>query len=537
MKEVLSDIGSLVDQIYKSCFHNRCLRISKTSHYLVNMKKSLAMFLSGAILFLLPKAGLIVQSNKSASHETWLLRRVNLSSGLPTCLPLPSNIFASQNGSTHLSKGSNEELGSVYYVSPAGNDATGKGTFSSPWFTLTKAWEHVSADDTVYMMGGIYRFNGTTYLSNKSGTASGPITICNYRKEHPVINYEDIVFTDGCVGLELENISYLNVKGIRICNINQPSVGTIAQYGVLLWSHVSNCTFEQVECDHIGGWGFVIGDYCFDDLFLNCDSHHNADPYSSDKFGWSDGFEAGSHGTGASDRIVFRGCRAWWNSDDGWDLRQADGHYTIDKCWSFYNGYVPDTFIRAGNGTAFKLGGKTAPATSETLRRVYHSLAFKCSSGFDPQPDSFNLTFTTVFLNCTAYLIDGRGFSVKWYEESDTLRNCIQYKCGGGGWVSNGSYTVHDHNTWDSDLKVSDTDFLTLDPAGINGNRQADGSLPDLSFLHLSPGSELIDAGTGVGLPYNGRAPDMGAFETKTINPAHKSLFYWPIIIYMLFRL
>jgi hypothetical protein len=32
--------------------------------------------------------------------------------------------------------------------------------------------------------------------------------------------------------------------------------------------------------------------------------------------------------------------------------------------------------------------------------------------------------------------------------------------------------------------------------------------------MHLAPGSQFIDAGTDVGLPYNGTAPDLGAFET-----------------------
>ena len=49
---------------------------------------------------------------------------------------------------------------------------------------------------------------------------------------------------------------------------------------------------------------------------------------------------------------------------------------------------------------------------------------------------------------------------------------------------------------------------------GVDGPRLADGSLPDLDFLKLSPDSDLIDAGVNVGLPYNGSAPDLGAFES-----------------------
>jgi hypothetical protein len=49
--------------------------------------------------------------------------------------------------------------------------------------------------------------------------------------------------------------------------------------------------------------------------------------------------------------------------------------------------------------------------------------------------------------------------------------------------------------------------------------RKADGSLPDITFMHPAPGSALIDAGTNVGLPYSGQAPDIGAFETITTAP------------------
>jgi uncharacterized repeat protein (TIGR02059 family) len=406
--------------------------------------------------------------------------------------------------------------GTNYYISPSGSDSN-SGTVSQPYATLAKAWSVVSAGDIIYLRGGTYRFGTTTDLSGKSGTSSSLITICNYPGESPILNFDNIDFTSGCVGIKLTSISYLHLKGIRICNINQPSVGTIAQYGIFLWSNVSNCTFEQVECDHIGGWGFVIGDNCYYDTFLNCDSHHNSDPTTSlngnPPYGWSDGFECGST---SSDYISFKGCRSWWNSDDGWDLRRANGHFTFDNCWSFYNGYIPSTFTSAGNGTAFKLGGKTSPSTTETLKIIRNSLAYKCGTGFDPQPDASDLTFSTTFYNCTAYMIDHSGFPVNYYTEADILRNCIQYQCGGGAWTPNGTYTVHDHNNWDSNVTVSDADFVNLDATGIDGPRQSDGSLPVISFLHLATGSDLINAGVDVGLPYNGSAPDLGCFETGT---------------------
>jgi hypothetical protein len=49
--------------------------------------------------------------------------------------------------------------------------------------------------------------------------------------------------------------------------------------------------------------------------------------------------------------------------------------------------------------------------------------------------------------------------------------------------------------------------------AGALGPRQPNGSLPNVSFLKLAAGSQMIDKGVDVGLPFTGSAPDLGAFE------------------------
>jgi len=81
-------------------------------------------------------------------------------------------------------------------------------------------------------------------------------------------------------------------------------------------------------------------------------------------------------------------------------------------------------------------------------------------------------------------------------------------------------------NTWDLNITPAAKDFLSIiDPsltakdatvettAGALGPRQADGSLPNVDFLKLAAGSQMIDKGTDVGLPFVGAAPDLGAYE------------------------
>ena len=83
-----------------------------------------------------------------------------------------------------------------------------------------------------------------------------------------------------------------------------------------------------------------------------------------------------------------------------------------------------------------------------------------------------------------------------------------------------------ENNTWNLNLDLTENDFESLDDpsmtvtgkdlstiAGILGPRNADGSIPDVSFLKLKKGSRAIDKGEDLGFPFVGKAPDLGAFE------------------------
>jgi hypothetical protein len=93
-----------------------------------------------------------------------------------------------------------------------------------------------------------------------------------------------------------------------------------------------------------------------------------------------------------------------------------------------------------------------------------------------------------------------------------TIRNC------------DGAGIDASHNSWDiSEIKVSADDFISIDTTGVFGPRKEDGSLPDVKFLRLKKGSDLIDKGEDVGLPFSGIAPDLGAFEFNENAVANKS--------------
>jgi MYXO-CTERM domain-containing protein len=102
------------------------------------------------------------------------------------------------------------------------------------------------------------------------------------------------------------------------------------------------------------------------------------------------------------------------------------------------------------------------------------------------------------------------------------LRNNISYT----NKTSNMGGADTQFNTWDLNITPKASDFLNITDPSVSGTgqaieasspafgpRKADGSLPDVDFLKLAAGSQMIDKGTNVGLPFVGAAPDLGAYE------------------------
>jgi hypothetical protein len=135
------------------------------------------------------------------------------------------------------------------------------------------------------------------------------------------------------------------------------------------------------------------------------------------------------------------------------------------------------------------------------------------AKGFDQNNDRGSMTL----LNCTGYRNGSYNYSISGAIKSGetlTLTNCVEF----GNKLSIAPFAVQTTNSWMSPFVVDASDFESLDTTGVRGPRKVDGSLPDVAFMHLAAGSDLIDAGTYVGLPYNGAAPDLGCFETGGIS-------------------
>ncbi|MEZ4220326.1 MAG: right-handed parallel beta-helix repeat-containing protein [Polyangiaceae bacterium] len=403
-----------------------------------------------------------------------------------------------------------------YYVATDGDDAN-PGTIDKPFATWQKLRDVMQPGDLAYIRGGTYKSKlpGDTYAHCQwqgiSGTEQARIRIFAYPGEQPVLDLSDVSSTTAANGVVLQGVNYLWVRGLRITGLAQ-NAGQPTQAGMGILESDNNIV-EHVEIDNIGGYGLYIGTNSDDNLILNSDAHHCGDLFNNNGEGANGFMQTGNTG---GQRNVFSGCRAWWISDDGFDLFAEDGEVTIENCWAFWNGYVAGKFDEAGDGMGFKLGPTSSDQSGKVQRFIRNNLAAANRSGGFDQNDA-NTGF--VFHNNLSYGHLAPDFGFGWFwdyhpgEPSHEFRNNVSYANRVDLYSSKTKWT-DDHNSWNG-ITVKDSDFESLDVSLLASPRRPGGRLPIVKAFRPSAGSALIDKGVDVGLPYLGKAPDLGPFERE----------------------
>jgi hypothetical protein len=420
-------------------------------------------------------------------------------------------------------------LAKEYYVATTGSDSAA-GTFEAPFATLPKAVGVAAAGDTVWIRGGTYAITtpasaGAGILFNKSGTSDGSrIKYWAYPGEVPVFDFADMpVSSSGYTMGFVVSGSFLHFKGLEICNVQMT---TYSNNGISV-DGGSNDIFELLNLHHNNGNGIFIGKGSGGHLVLNCDAHDNYDPKSSQGDGQNaDGFGVHYQTSGAT--TIIRGCRAWWNSDDGYDLINQEVPVTVENSWAMGSGYANygTTSPSSGNGNGFKMGS----SKTGVRHLVQNNVAWKNkASGFYANHSSGGNTWynNTSFKNGTQFNMlasppDDPNTTITL---TGDLVHIMRNNLGYPNKNSNMTGVDSQFNAWELNLTPADKDFVSVsDPsvsgtgasvedAGALGPRAADGSLPAVDFLKLAAGSQMIDKGTDVGLPFAGAAPDLGAWE------------------------
>ena len=397
----------------------------------------------------------------------------------------------------------------TYYVATTGNNSA-SGDITHPWLTWQKAFNEAVEGDTVFFRGGVYYTTAWNYLVN-SGTYSHPICFFNYPGEVPIL--DGINKSSPSSGIGGDNIDNIYFKGLHVRWNRQIQVDSDNGIGFDLWQ-CNNIRFENCKSYNNGMRGWYLNE-CDTVYLINCDAYNNCDSLTSDyPGGGGDGFIIWDNGGAAyqTSYAYLKGCRAWHNSDDGYDI-ETEGLIEVDSCWSFSNGYLD------GDGGGFKYG-KQNRINAIVTRKITHSLAFHNSShGFDQNIDDKYMN--EEIYNNTSYHNDDCGFIV--YTVSGTpLNNYYRNNISYANVTNFAEYgpCLNDHNSWDLAVTVTNADFISIDSSGVTGARQADGSLPELNYLKLASNSDLIDKGVDVGLDYTSSAPDLGYFEYEAQVPA-----------------
>ena len=390
---------------------------------------------------------------------------------------------------------------SQWYVAPDGSD-TNSGTIDQPFATIPKAIGVAVPGDTIYLRGGAYAIANTITISAvKNGSESQRFALVAYPGERPLLDFSSSA--SGRKGISL-SASYWHIKGFEVYGAGDNGLEINSGSNNI----VEECSFYENRDS-----GVQLSNGAANNRIINCDSYYNADPPD---YGDADGF-APKLAVGSGN--YFYGCRAWGNCDDGWDgyMRGAnDVTTTLENCWTWGNGYLKDGTNPGSqaNGNGFKMGGGD---NSNSQQLMHHFVLINClafnnkSKGFDQNNNVGSMTL----LNCSGHnnqVANYRVLRTLNPGQSLAVKNCVSLT----GRVELGSFAIQEANSWMSPFDVTADDFLSIDPALASAPRKADGSLPDIDFMHLAPGSDLVDAGIDLGFPFSGTAPDLGAFESNS---------------------
>ena len=422
----------------------------------------------------------------------------------------------------------------TYYVATTGDDGD-PGTLAEPWLTWNYAFNQLSAGDTLFIRGGTYNTTGLAgggnwcgvYVSNSDGTLGNEIVVSAYWNgnayEEPRLDcstFDDE--PDFRYGVLLSGCDYWHIIGLTVQGVPDKT-GNLRAYGFSIQSS-NYITYYNCVGRYNGGPGFAINGFCDYSIYLYCDAYSNYDENCRQGED-ADGFIASHYGSSGGYHTYYYRCRAWNNSDDGFDRLTSEGegendggYFVWNQCWSWDNGYGTN-----GDGWGFKLESASGYETGYPVQQILvNCLSFYNKAGGLSVNEGGRVQ--TLIYNNTIYHNGSQGIYSDDDEAVHYFYNNISFDNGASNYVDQSNFTDA-NNTWNS-ISVDALDFVTLDTTGVSGARDIGWNLPDLSVFKLEEGSNLIDAGTisltfpayftdyfGAYPAYNDDAYDLGAYE------------------------
>lgn len=429
--------------------------------------------------------------------------------------------------------------GSTWFVATNGID-TNTGASNSPFATLMRAQTAAAAGDTVWLRGGTYFLQ----YSNVTATNSPWVIVNNLTKnnvnyyawpgELPVFDFSNVLpplADSNRVTAFLVTASGCKFRGFDVVGVQVDVALQHTQSENFRVAGGNFNRFEQLRMHDGMGNGWYLTDGA-SNLVLNCDAYNNRG-LDSGSLGNTDGFGCHPGHTSGTGNIL-RGCRSWFNSDDGYDCINAFAPVTFDHCWSFYNGYFTNFASSTGDGNGIKAGGYGVSGSSFPTPIPHHIVEFcltvsNRASGFyanhhlDGQIWINNTAYRNVYnynmlcsSNNSSSAGDCPGFN-------HVLKNNVGYNAKSAEVANlNQSFCDVTFNYFTLPATISAADFVSLDTSQLTAARQTNGDLPYVNFARLASTSDCVNAGTNWNFPFYGAAPDLGAFEigpTNSPNP------------------
>ncbi|SCY41578.1 Right handed beta helix region [Nonlabens sp. Hel1_33_55] len=389
--------------------------------------------------------------------------------------------------------GSNVSGSKTFSIS--GVTQTINGTVVSNSQEIIDAIANATAGEEIFVRGGTYAFVSTLEM-NASGTSGSLIKFQAFPDdtERPRFDFSAMGEDSSNRGIDL-NGDFWHIKGIDVFGAGDNGMHIAGNNNTVEFSTFSENADTGLQIDSGGSNNFI----------LNCDSFFNADSTLENADGFACKLDAGSGNR-------FKGCRAWQNLDDGWDgyLRNTTNITTThEDCWAIRNGVLRDGSVGAGDGNGFKTGG------SDNKDLIHNAIYNNCvavgntEDGFDHNSNRGDV----VIYNGSSY-DNKRNYSFSNTNPAASLivKNSLSFD-GSESDSFNATQTDITNNGFQDGRVTNSSDFRSLNVSLMLSARQANGDLPVVDFLRLTSSSDLIDAGVDVGLPFNGTAPDIGAFE------------------------
>lgn len=427
----------------------------------------------------------------------------------------------------------------TWFVATNGVD-TNPGTSNSPFATITRAQTAASSGDTVYLRGGTYYLDNSNFSVTNSPWAivnninKSGISYVAYPGELPVFDFSNVKPDGWRVTAFLVTASHCVFKGFDVVGVQvtiQTNHTQSENFRVASTSAGFNL-FEDLRMhDGMGnGWYLTDG---YSNIVLNCDAYNNRG-LDSGSLGNTDGFGCHPAHTSGKGNILM-GCRAWFNSDDGYDCINAFAVVTFSNCWSFYNGYFTNFQSSTGDGNGIKAGGYGVSGGSFPTPIPHHVVEFcltvsNRANGFyanhhlDGQVWFNNTAYrNSVNYNMLCSTNNSSGTNdVPGFDH--VMKNNLGYSARSAEVSNLGPSNDVTFNYFTLPVTVSASDFVSLNTALLTAPRQTNGALPYIAFLQLANGSDLVDAGTNIGFTYAGIAPDLGLFERGLHSPPHLAI-------------